>query len=87
VLALDANRMNDDLIAKVDRAIANHEAIGVHMDNQDKLISELRAALLRVYLDVKFMVECHVIPNVLDDIIYVEARRVLGIEKPDSNRE
>lgn len=41
-------------------------------------IVELEAALAAEYRNLVFMVECNVIPNVLDDIIHTETRRVLG---------
>lgn len=39
---------------------------------------ELTKALERVLLDIDFMVERKVIPDIRDDIIYVAAREALG---------
>lgn len=46
--------------------------------DQSSRIAELEAALMNEYSNLVFMVENGIIPNVLDDFIHVETRRVLG---------
>lgn len=48
----------------------------------EKKITELTKALERVLLDIDFMVERNVIPDIRGDIIYVAARKALGKDEP-----
>lgn len=56
----------------------NPKEAALEMDELNTRITELENALVNEYRNLVFMIETDIIPNVLNDIIHTETRRVLG---------
>lgn len=67
---------HDEQVAKLQLSMAI-TANAYRASSVDR-IAELEAALAAEYRNLVFMVERGVIPNVLDDVMHAETRRVLG---------
>ena len=66
--------------ATITRLTAEVEQNAIDLEEYRRDVERLRAALGRMLLEFDFMVEREVIPDVRNDIIFVEARAALAAE-------
>ncbi len=73
-----------DIVERLRRLAERERPYGSLPDTLDEAaveIERLRDSLKRMLLEFDFMIECGVIPDVRDDVIFVEARAALNSEK------